>query len=112
MPAPVYRYPWVPPKSGVAFLTDFLKGKRAVPIHRHIIGHKSVTGRHFCALRYCVMTVGLDDETICPHIREQEALESTQTDLETYNSAPMGLSLPHLPSSKGFLRRPTLRMEF
>ena len=71
----------IPPKFSVAFVIGFLKGKSAVRIHRHILGHKRVTGMHFWARGYCVSTVGLDEETIRRYIREQEDIESNQPDL-------------------------------
>ena len=72
----------IPPKFSVAFVIGFLKGKSAVRIHRHILGHKRVTGMHFWARGYCVSTVGLDEETIRRYIREQEDIESDQPDLD------------------------------
>jgi putative transposase len=66
----------------VAFAIGFIKGKSAVRIHRQILGHKEVTGLHFWARGYRVSTVGLNEETIRKSIREQEALEKRQGELE------------------------------
>ena len=70
------------PKYGIGFVIGFLKGKRAVLIHRKILGQKRVSGLHFWARGYCVSTVGLDEETIRKYIREQERFEKKQLDLE------------------------------
>ncbi len=71
----------VPPKYSVAFVIGFLKGKSAVRIHPQIMDHKRVTGLHFWSRGYRVSTVGLDEGTIRAYIREQDALESKQRDL-------------------------------
>ena len=71
----------IAPKYSVAFVIGFLKGKSAVRIHRHILGHKRVTGLHFWSRGYCVSTVGLDEETVRRYIREQESIDSNQPDL-------------------------------
>jgi putative transposase len=72
----------IPPKDSVAFAIGFIKGKSAVRIHRQILGNKKVTGLHFWSRGYCVGTVGLDEESIRKCIREQEALEKHQGELE------------------------------
>ena len=71
----------IPPKYSVAFVIGFLKGKSAVRIHRHILGHKRVTGMHFWSRGYCVSTVGLDEKTVRRYIREQKSIDSNQPDL-------------------------------
>ena len=72
----------IPPKYSVAFAIGFIKGKSAVRIHRQILGNKRVTGLHFWSRGYCVSTVGLNEETIRKYIRDQEALEKRQGELE------------------------------
>jgi len=72
----------VPPKFSIAFVIGFLKGKSAVRIHRHVLGHRRVTGMHFWARGYCVSTVGLDEATIRRYIQEQEELENRQNELK------------------------------
>ena len=72
----------IPPKYSVAFAIGFIKGKSAVRIHRQILGNKRVTGLHFWSRGYCVSTVGLDEETIRKYIRDQDALEKRQRDLD------------------------------
>ena len=71
----------VPPKHSIAFVIGFLKGKSAVRIHRHVLKTPRVTGLHFWSRGYCVSTVGLDEATIRKYIREQEELETRQTEL-------------------------------
>ena len=82
MPDHIHMCVSIPPKHSVAFAIGFIKGKSAVRIHRQILGKKKVTGLHFCSRGYCVSTVGLNEETIRKYIREQEALEKRQGELE------------------------------
>ena len=82
MPDHIHLCVSIPPKHSVAFAIGFIKGKSAVRIHRQILGKKKVTGLHFWSRGYCVSTVGLNEETIRKYIREQEALEKRQGELE------------------------------
>jgi putative transposase len=82
MPDHIHMCLSIPPKQSVAFAIGFIKGKSAVRIHRQILGKKKVTGLHFWSRGYCVSTVGLNEETIRKYIREQEALEKRQGELE------------------------------
>jgi len=82
MPDHIHMCVSIPPKHSVAFAIGFIKGKSAVRIHRQILGNKKVTGLHFWSRGYCVSTVGLDEETIRKYIREQDALEKRQGELE------------------------------
>ena len=82
MPDHIHMCLSIAPKDSVAFAIGFIKGKSAVRIHRQILGNKRVTGLHFWSRGYCVSTVGLDEETIRKYIREQEALEKRQGELE------------------------------
>jgi len=72
----------VPPKLSIAFTIGFLKGKSAVRIHREILNKRRITGLHFWARGYCVSTVGLDEKLVRKYIREQEAIEKRQMELE------------------------------
>lgn len=82
MPDHIHMCVSILPKHSVAFAIGFIKGKSAVRIHRQILGNKKVTGLHFWSRGYCVSTVGLNEETIRKYIREQEALEKRQGELE------------------------------
>jgi len=82
MPDHIHMCVSIPPKHSVAFAIGFIKGKSAVRIHRQVLGKKKVTGLHFWSRGYCVSTVGLNEETIRKYIREQEALEKRQGELE------------------------------
>jgi putative transposase len=75
----------IPPKHSVTFAIGFIKGKSAVRIYRQILGNKKGTGLHFWSRGYCVSTFGLNEETIRKYIREQEALEKRQGELEFDN---------------------------
>lgn len=72
----------VPPKLSIAFTIGFLKGKSAVRIHREILNKRRITGLHFWARGYCVSTVGLDEKVVRKYIREQEAIDKWQMELE------------------------------
>ena len=82
MPDHIHMCLSIPPKHSVAFAIGFIKGKSAVRIHRQILRVKRVTGLHFWSRGYCVSTVGLDEETIRKYIRDQEALEKHQGELD------------------------------
>ena len=73
----------IPPKYRIANTVGFLKGKSAIRIHREYLGRqRQYTGFHFWARGYCVSTVGLDEEVVRAYIRNQEAEEKRQEDLE------------------------------
>ena len=73
----------IPPKYRVANTVGFLKGKSAIRIHREYLGRqRQYTGFHFWARGCCVSTVGLDEEVVRAYIRNQEAEEKRQEDLE------------------------------
>ncbi len=73
----------VPPKYSIAMTVGYLKGKSAVRIHRELAGTKgTLFGRTFWAKGYCVSTVGLDESLIRKYIREQEAHQQAQDQLD------------------------------
>ena len=73
----------IPPKYSVANTVGFLKGKSAIRIHRAHLGRpRQYTGYHFWARGYCVSTMGLDEQTIRAYIRNQEAEQKRQEDLD------------------------------
>ena len=83
MPDHIHLCLGIPPKYSVANTVGFLKGKSAIRIHRECLGHKrNFTGLHFWARRYCVSTVGLDEQTIVQYIRNQEAEEQRLEQLQ------------------------------
>ena len=82
MPDHIHMCLSIPPKHSVAFAIGFIKGKSAVIIHRQILRVKRVTGLHFWSRGYCVSTVGLDEAAIRKYIRDQEALEKHQGELD------------------------------
>jgi putative transposase len=66
----------VPPKYSIAMTMGYLKGKRAIRIHREVMRIKgTLFGREFWARGYCVSTVGLNEEQIRPCIRDQEKMQ-------------------------------------
>jgi len=82
MPDHIHMCLSIPLKHSVAFGIGFTKNKNAVRIHRQILANKRVTGLHFWSRGYCVSTVGLDEETIRKYIREREAREKRQRELQ------------------------------
>ena len=82
MPDHVHMCLSIPPKYSVAHVIGFLKGKRAVRVHRELLHERRMTGLHFWATGYSVSTVGLDEERVRRYIREQEKLQSGQGDLD------------------------------
>jgi putative transposase len=72
----------IPPKYSIAFTIGFLKGKSAVRIHQYMHRKGQPTPKSFWSRGYCVSTVGLDEETIRTYIRQQEAFEKQQMELD------------------------------
>ncbi len=63
----------IPPKYSVANTIWFLKGKRAIRIHRELLGVKRASGLIFWARGYCVSSVGLDEAMIRNYIKHQDS---------------------------------------
>jgi putative transposase len=82
MPDHVHICLRIPPKYSVSNTMGILKGKSAVRIHREVLKERRMTGLHFWARGYSVSTVGLDEEKVREYIREQEKLQTRQTDLD------------------------------
>jgi putative transposase len=78
----IHMWVSIPRKHSAAFAIGFIKDRSAVRIQRQILGKKKVTGLHFWSRGYCVSTVGVNEETIRKYIREREALEKRQGELE------------------------------
>ena len=73
-----------PPKSSVAQVVGFIKGKAAIHSARPFMGRrKNSTGHHCWARGYSVATVGREEAVIRESIRTQEAEDRhlDQTDL-------------------------------
>ena len=72
-PAQVHRLVSIPPKSAVAAIVGYLKGKSAIHIARTYRGkERNFTGEHCWARGYFVSTVGADERTVREYIRDQE----------------------------------------
>ena len=83
MPDHIHLLLMIPPKYSVSNTFGFLKGKSAIRFFREYMQVKrNFTGRHFWARAYCVITVGLDEQTIREDIRNQEAEEKRQEQLQ------------------------------
>ena len=73
MPDHVHMCLSIPPKYAVSNVVGYMKGKSAITIARNFGGRmKNFTGEVFWARGYFVSTVGLDEEMVRAHIREQE----------------------------------------
>ena len=63
----------IPPKYAVSNVVGYMKGKSAITIARKFGGRqRNFTGEVFWARGYFVSTVGLDEEMVRAHIRNQE----------------------------------------
>jgi REP-associated tyrosine transposase len=82
MPDHIHLCLSIPPKSRVALVLGFLKGKSAVRIHRELLHERRMSGLSFWAPGYCVSTVGLDEGRVRQYIRDQEELENRQGELD------------------------------
>ena len=86
MPDHIHMCLSFPPKLSIATAVGYIKGKRAIKIHRQIMRHKrQFTGIHFWALGYCVSTIGLNEAEIYEYVKNQEKLKQEKH---------MGLNLP------------------
>ena len=73
----------IPLKFSVAHTVEFLKGKSAIRIFRDYLHvNRNFTGRHFWARRYCVSTVGLEEQVIREYIQNQEREEKRQEQMK------------------------------
>ncbi len=79
MPDHVHMCLLIPPKHPVASIIGFLKGKSAIAIARQFVGkERNVTGEHFWARGYAVLTVGFELEAIKKYVREQDGQDVDQ----------------------------------
>jgi len=74
----------IPPKLAISELMGILKGKTAIAVLQQ---HKSLRtkpywGNHFWSRRYCVTTVGIDEEKIRRYVKYQEDAERLNEDSE------------------------------
>jgi len=72
----------IPPKYSIAFIFGFLKGKSDVRIHRYMHRKGQPTPKSFWSRGYFVSTAGSDEETLRTYIRQQEAFEKQQMELD------------------------------
>jgi putative transposase len=65
LPDHVYMYIEIPPKSAVASVVGFVKGKSAIAIARQFSGkQRNFNGENFWARDYAVSTVGFELEAV------------------------------------------------
>ena len=75
----------IPPKSAVAQVVGYLKGKRAIHIARTYGGRQqNFVGENFWARGYFATTVGHDEEAVRRYIRAQEAEDRRLEQLELF----------------------------
>ena len=87
----------IPPKSSVAQVVGFIKGKAAIHIARTFMGRrKHYTGHHFWARGYSVSTVGRDEATIRESLRTQEVEDRRWDQRDLWSDVPpIGGSQPN-----------------
>ena len=72
LPDHVHMLLSIPPKSAVAQVVGFVKGKSAIHIARTYLGRRqNFLGQHFWARGYYVSTVGRDEASIREYIQKQ-----------------------------------------
>ncbi|MCL2233709.1 MAG: IS200/IS605 family transposase [Treponema sp.] len=75
----------IPPKYAVSAVVGYIKGKSAIAIARTYLGKRqNFSGQNFWARGYYVSTVGRDEAAIKKYIREQEAEDQRQDQLEMF----------------------------
>ena len=78
----------IPPKYAVSAVVGYIKGKSAIAIARTYLGkRKNFSGQNFWARGYYVSTVGRDEAAIKKYIREQEAEDQRQDQLEMFKDS-------------------------
>ena len=87
MPDHIHLCLSIPPKYSVSHTVGFLKGKRAIRIHRELMKQRRMTGLHFWAKGYCVSTIGYDEAAVRRYIREQEQKDNGQMSFDLDNEA-------------------------
>ena len=84
MPEHIHMMHMIPPRYRVAILMGYLKEKRAVRIHRELIGTKgALFGRNFWVQGFNESTVSLVKYPIRTYIREQEQLDKQEDQMKT-----------------------------
>ena len=78
----ILRYDLMPLLQKKFVVSEIRLEQPAVRIHREILNKRRMTGLHFWARGYCVSTVGLDEKVVRKYIREQEAIDKRQMELE------------------------------
>ena len=68
-----------PPKNSISEVTGFLKGKRAIRLHREF-GQRNPS-KSFWVRGYYVSSVGYDEQQVREYIRNQEKLDKAQMEL-------------------------------
>lgn len=75
----------IPPKYAVSAVVGYIKGKSAIAIARTYLGKRqNFSGQNFWARGYYVSTVGRDEAAIKKYIKEQEAEDQRQDQLEMF----------------------------
>jgi len=78
----------IPPKSSVAQVVGFIKGKSAIHIARSYLGRRrNYHGMHFWSRCYYVSTVGADEESVRNYIKKQEKEDARLDQLQLFDDA-------------------------
>ena len=71
----------IPPKSAVAEVIGYSKGKSAIAVARQFGGRqRNCNGERFWARGYAVSTVGVEEEQMRASIKHQEQLDDQGSD--------------------------------
>ena len=74
----------IPPKYSVSQVVGYVKGKSAIWVARAAGRNRNFVGQNFWARGYCVLTVGLDEETIREYVRSQEEADKKLDQLRMF----------------------------
>jgi putative transposase len=74
----------IPPKYSVSQVVGYVKGKSAIWVSRAMGRNRNFLGQNFRARGYCVLTVGLDEETIREYVRSQEEADKKLDQLNLF----------------------------
>ncbi len=74
----------IPPKLSVAHAIGKLKGKSTILINQKYVRQRNFRGLSFWSRGYCVSTTGYDEHIIREYIRNQEAYDKKEAQLELH----------------------------
>jgi putative transposase len=86
-PDHVHMLTGIPPEYAVSEVVGYIKGKSAIAIARTYMGKRqNYSGQNFWARGYYVSSIGRNEEVIRKYIREQEAEDERQDQLDLFRN--------------------------